>query len=218
MRREHETKVEGHSLLEKKGTEKRDKEKAEIKGPERRAAVRVSTQPPPLPGGLTDVAMAMALASGVACSRPGSVSLTSAAAAPHHGGGPQLWRLSRGLRRGWRRRKRKPTNSPNGRQLGQAGGGAAGGLGRRCGTLSKGARSVLSPRPPGAAGLARPPELPAPGLGDTPGPRGVQLRCGAGAGQEEGATRLALDASPGRPEWPRGLGKAARAAGLDERV
>lgn len=35
-----------------------------------------------------DVAMAMALASSVACFRPGSVSLTSAMAAPHHGSRP----------------------------------------------------------------------------------------------------------------------------------
>lgn len=43
---------------------------------------------PPFPGELTDVAMAMALASRVACFRLGSVSLTSAMGAPHHGSRP----------------------------------------------------------------------------------------------------------------------------------
>lgn len=111
-------------------------------------AVDVSARQPPLSGGLTDVAMAMALAFRAASSRPGSVSLTSAAAAPHHGGGPLLRRLSRGLRRGWRRRK-KTHETP------QMGGSLAGqeeergGPGRRCGTSSKGARSAPSPRPPG---------------------------------------------------------------------
>lgn len=111
---------------------------------------------PPLPRGLTDVAMAMALASHAACSRPGSVSLTSAAAAPHHGGGPPLRRLSRGLRGGWRRRK-KPHKTP------QMGGSLAGqeeergGPGRRCGTSSKGSRSALSPRPPGGRRVGQAP-------------------------------------------------------------
>lgn len=104
--------------------------------------MEVSARQPPLPGGLTDVATAMALASRAACSGPGSVSLTSAAAAPHHGGGPRLRRLSRGLRGGWRRRK-KTHKTP------QMGGSLAGqeeergGPGRRCGTSSKGARSTV---------------------------------------------------------------------------
>lgn len=174
--------MEGHSVLEKKGTKKRDKEKAEVKVTECRAAVEVSAQLPPLPGGLTDVAMAMALASGVACSRPGSVSLTSAAAAPHHGGGPQLWRLSRGLRRGWRRRKRKPTNSPNGRQLGQAGGGAAGRAGASLRDLiqRRALRTVpaASRGPPGGPG----PRSCPPQAVETPQVRRVRLPCGAGAG------------------------------------
>nr|CAI9710909.1 unnamed protein product [Rangifer tarandus platyrhynchus] len=91
--------------------------------------------------------MAMALAFLVASSRPGSVSLTSAAADPHHGGGPRLRRLNRGLPGGWRRRK-KTHKTP------QMGGSLAGqeeergGPGRRCGTSSKGARSAPSPRPP----------------------------------------------------------------------
>lgn len=112
---------------------------------------------PPLPGGLTDVAMAMALASRAACFRPSSVSLISPAAAPHHGGGPRLRRLSRGLRGGWRRRK-KAHKTP------QMGGSLAGqeeergGPGRRCGTSSKGARSVPSRGPRGWPGRrSRPP-------------------------------------------------------------
>lgn len=53
-----------------------------------RAGWRSLPGKPPLFGGLTDVAMAMALDSSVACFRPGSVSLTSAMAAPHHGSRP----------------------------------------------------------------------------------------------------------------------------------
>nr|XP_060149464.1 uncharacterized protein LOC132596711 [Globicephala melas] len=59
----------------------------------------------------------MALAFRAASSRPGSVSLTSAAAAPHHGGGPLLRRLSRGLRRD----VRPSSNSPDLANRGQAG-------------------------------------------------------------------------------------------------
>lgn len=162
------------------------------------------------------MAMAMAVASGAARSRPGSVSLTSAAAAPHHGGGPQLWRLSRGLRRGWRRRKRKPTNSPNGRQLGQAGGGAAGRAGASLRDLiqRRALRTVPAPSrgPRGWPG----PRSRLPQAVGTPQVRRARLPGGAGAGSEEGAK--ALDASPGRSEWPRGLGEAAGAVGPDERV
>lgn len=84
------------------------------------------------------------------------VSLTSAAAAPHHGGGLGLRRLSRGLRVGWRRRK-KTHRTP------QMGGSLAeqeeerGGTGRRCGTSSKGESSVLSPRPPGGRRVGQAP-------------------------------------------------------------
>lgn len=98
----------------------------------------------------------MALASSWTCSRPGLVSLTSAAAAPHHGGGLRLRRLSRGLRVGWRRRK-KTHRTP------QMGGSLAeqeeerGGTGRRCGTSSKGESSVLSPRPPGGRRVGQAP-------------------------------------------------------------
>lgn len=122
----------------------------------RRAAVKVSAPQPPLRARLTDVAMAMALASSWTCSRPGLVSLTSAAAAPHHGGGLRLRRLSRGLRVGWRRRK-KTHRTP------QMGGSLAeqeeerGGTGRRCGTSSKGESSVLSPRPPGGRRVGQAP-------------------------------------------------------------
>lgn len=115
--------------------------------------------------------MAMALAFLAASSRPGSVSLTSAAADPHHGGGPRLRRLNRGLPRGWRRRK-KTHKTP------QMGGSLAGqeeeqgGPGRRCGTSSKGARSAPSPRPPGGCRVGQAPELPVLGLGGTLGPHG----------------------------------------------
>ena len=129
-------------LMKKQGTKERDKEKAEIKvtgvqdRPWRSLPVSLLSLV-----GLTDVAMAMALAFLAASSRPGSVSLTSAAADPHHGGGPRLRRLNRGLPRGWRRRK-KTHKTP------QMGGSLAGqeeeqgGPGRRCGTSSKG-----EPRP-----------------------------------------------------------------------
>lgn len=96
--------------------------------------MEVSAQQPPLPCGLTDVAMAMALASRAACSRPGSVPLTSAAAAQHHVGGSRLWRLSRGLRRGWRRRKKTHKNLQMGGNLAWQEEEQRGGLGRRCGT------------------------------------------------------------------------------------
>lgn len=111
--------------------------------------MEVSAQQPLLLGGLTDVAMALALASRAACSRTGSVSLTSAAAAQHHGGGSRLWRLSRGLRRGWRRRKKTHKNPQMGGNLAWQEEEQQGGLGRRRGTSSKGALSVLSTRPPG---------------------------------------------------------------------
>ena len=138
----------GQSLLKKQGKKERDKEKAEIKvtgvqdRPWRSLPISLLSLV-----GLTDVAMAMALAFLAASSRPGSVSLTSAAADPHHGGGPRLRRLNRGLPGGWRRRKKTHKTSQMGGSLaGQEE--ERGGLGRRCGTSSKGARSAPSPRPP----------------------------------------------------------------------
>lgn len=46
---------------------------------------------------------------------------------------------------------------------------------------------------------------------------GPNLPSRAGTGGEAGA-KAAFDASPGRSGWPRGLGEAAEAVGLDERV
>ena len=184
----------GHSLLKKQGTKERDKEKAEIKvtgvqdRPWRSLPVSLLSLV-----GLTDVAMAMALAFLAASSRPGSVSLTSAAADPHHGGGPRLRRLNRGLPRGWRRRK-KTHKTP------QMGGSLAGqeeeqgGPGRRCGTSSKGARSAPSPRPLGGCRVGQAPELPVLGLGGTLGPHGpkapFQCQDGRGGGSWGCARRL----------------------------
>lgn len=175
----------GHSLLKKQGTKERDKEKAEIKvtgvqdRPWRSLPVSLLSLV-----GLTDVAMAMALAFLVASSRPGSVSLTSAAADPHHGGGPRLRRLNRGLPGGWRRRKKTHKTPPKweaawpGRRRSGAGRGVAAGPHPR-------ARALPRPRGlPGAAGRASPLELPVLGRGGTPGPHGPKapFQCQDGRG------------------------------------
>lgn len=164
---------EGHSLLEKKGTKRRDKEKAETKVTECRAAVEVSAQQPPLWGALTDVAMAMALPPRAARSRPGCPADFSSGYPAPWGRPPALVPESWPPQR-LEEEKENPQYSPNGRQLGRAGGGAAGRAGASLRTLSKGARALYCPRGlPGAAELARPPELPALGPGDTPGPQGL---------------------------------------------
>lgn len=106
--------------------------------------------------------MAMALASSVACFRPGSVSLTSAMAAPHHGSRPpsqkvtpKLCRLKSCFPQSWRKRKKT-------HETFQKGGSLArqeeewGGPGRRYGTSSKG-RALNCPQ--GLPGGTRPPRL-----------------------------------------------------------
>lgn len=189
MRTENKSE-ERDSVLEKRPRRETKKAETSDSAGQRRGSLPRSL----LSGGLTDVAMAMASGSRAAGSRPGCF-------ADFSSGGPAPWRRPPALApESWppqrlEEEKENPQNSPNGRQLGRAGGGAAGRAGASLRDLIQ--RRALGPRGlPGAAGLARPPEPPVLGRGDTPGPQGPAPSQGRGrrGGRAEG-----LDgACPGR--------------------